>query len=61
MYSQLLPNMAAERAGEIRRDAEASSLARRIRPARPGRRGHGAGRRAAGHGSGIRLMPRAAR
>jgi hypothetical protein len=61
MYSQLLPSMAAEHAGDLRREAKASSLARRARPARPRHRGHHVGRRAHAHGPDVRLMPRAAR
>jgi len=60
MYSQLLPRMAAERAGEIRREAEATSQPRRIGPARPRHRGHHVGRRAHAHGPDVRLTPRAA-
>jgi hypothetical protein len=64
MYSQLLPRMAAERVGELRREAKASSLASRVTPARPrhhGHHGHHVGRRARAHGADVRLTPRAAR
>jgi hypothetical protein len=61
MYSQLLPGIAAERVSEMRRDAKTTSLARRMRRARPGHRGHQAGRRAAATCPDALLIPRAAR
>jgi hypothetical protein len=61
MYSQLLPGMAADRVSDMRREAKASSLARRIRQPRPGHHGHQAGRRAAAPCRDALVIPRAAR
>ena len=58
MYSQLLPEMAAERVSDMRREAKTASRARRTRPARPGPAGHRSGRV---HGPGGRVLLRTAR
>jgi hypothetical protein len=61
MYSQLLPEMAAERVSDMRREAKTASRARRSRPARPGHAGHRAGRHIGVHGPDGRMLLRTAR
>jgi hypothetical protein len=58
MFTNLLPDLAAERGRDIRRDATAASLARLARQTRPGRRHRHA---ASAHHLESRLVPRTVR